>query len=101
MIVEIDGFLDDALRNYAAWQQLRVRDPVRKAEIGKDLDVLLDHNFDLGLIFEDQTPEFLVQAGLLEGTARRLYCRDGILNFMEKNKCPRLDLDDEDHEVRN
>jgi hypothetical protein len=54
MIVEIDGFLDDALRDYAAWQQLSVRDPVRKAEIGKDLDVLLDHNFDLGLIVESE-----------------------------------------------
>jgi hypothetical protein len=100
MLVDINGFLDDMLRDYAAWQQSRVRDPARKAEIGKALNVLLDHNFDLGLIFEDQNPEFLVQAGVLLGTARRFYCRGDILKVMNMNKRPRLDLDDEDHEVR-
>ena len=37
---DIDGFLDDALRAYAAWQQSRYRDPAWKAEIGKALDIL-------------------------------------------------------------
>jgi hypothetical protein len=101
MGLEISGFLDDALRDYAAWQQSRVRDPVRKAEIGKALDVLLQHNFDLGLIFEDQNPDFLVQAGVLLGTARRFCCREDILNFNGMNKRPRLDLEDRDHEDRN
>ncbi|KEF50816.1 uncharacterized protein A1O9_13129 [Exophiala aquamarina CBS 119918] len=100
MAVEIHGFLDDALRNYAAWQQSRVRDPVRKAEIGKALDVLLKHHFDLGLLFEDQTTDFLVQAGVLLGTARRFCYRDDILNCMNKNKRPRLDREVENHEVR-
>ena len=88
--LEISGFLDDALRDYAAWQQSRVRDPVRKAEIGKALDVLLKHGFDLGLIFEDQNPDFLVQAGVLLGTARLFCCREDILNFNSRNKRPRL-----------
>jgi len=47
--IEISGFLVDALWDYAAWQQSRVWDSVRKAEIGKALDVLLQHNFDPGL----------------------------------------------------
>jgi hypothetical protein len=63
--------------------------------------VLLKHGFDLGLIFEDQNPDFLVQAGVLLGTARRFCCREDILNFNSRNKRPRLDLEDRDHEDRN
>ncbi len=87
-----NGFLDDELQEYAAWPQSRVRHPTRKAEIGKALDVLNKHNFDLGLLFKDYEPDFLSKAGVSLGTARRMYCPEDILNF-NRRKRPRLDLE--------
>jgi hypothetical protein len=69
--LSIDGFRDDALREYTAWQQSKVRDPLLKNEYSKACDAALQIGFDLEQIHEKQDADFFIQAGVIRGVAER------------------------------
>jgi hypothetical protein len=69
--IKITGFRDDALRDYTAWQQSNVRDPVLKGEFAKARDAALKVGLDLEQIYEMQNFDFFVEAGVMLGIALR------------------------------
>jgi hypothetical protein len=64
--LNIPGFLDDAVEDYCAWQQSRVKQPTLKAEYKNACKVIIDDGMDLGLIHRDPNPEFLTKRGIKE-----------------------------------
>jgi hypothetical protein len=63
---------DDAVKEYCAWQQSKVRKPPLKAEYIKACDVIIEDGMDLELIREDSDPDFLIKRGVKRGIAKRV-----------------------------
>jgi len=62
--------LDMAVGVYSEWQQSRVVDEIRKADIQKACNLALDDGLDLEQIYEDQDPGFFIRKGVKRGVAR-------------------------------
>lgn len=69
--LDIPEPLDRAVRLYTGWQQSRVDDETRKAEIQKACDLALDDGLDLEQVYKDQDPNFFIKGGVKRGVARR------------------------------
>ncbi|KAF2188820.1 hypothetical protein K469DRAFT_564491 [Zopfia rhizophila CBS 207.26] len=69
--LDIPEPLDMAVRLYSEWQQSRVVDEIRKAEIQKACNLALDDGLDLEQVYEDQDPDFFIKGGVKRGVARR------------------------------
>ncbi|KAK2810293.1 hypothetical protein FQN50_003024 [Emmonsiellopsis sp. PD_5] len=73
--IDIPGFLDEAVEEYARWQLSRVSSEVFKQHVRKACDVALENCLDLQQIYEDNDPDFFVNHGVKTGVARR-FVRD-------------------------
>lgn len=69
--IDIPGFLDRAVEEYAIWHQSWVTNETFKENIQKARDVALENCLDLKQIHEDQDPEYFVEHGVKAGAARR------------------------------
>jgi hypothetical protein len=69
--LDIPEPLDVAVRLYSEWQQSRVVDETRKAEIQKACELALEDGLDLEQVYEDQDPSFFIKNGVKRGVARR------------------------------
>lgn len=69
--IDIPGFLDIAVEEYAIWHQSRVANETFKENIQKARDVALENYLDLKQIHEDQNPEYFVKHGVKARAARR------------------------------
>jgi hypothetical protein len=70
--LNIPGLLDEAVEDYCAWQQSRVKKPTLKVEYKKACDVIIEDGMDLGLIHRDPNPEFLTKRGIKRGIAQHI-----------------------------
>ncbi|KAB8227930.1 uncharacterized protein BDW43DRAFT_316341 [Aspergillus alliaceus] len=68
--VDIPGFLDDAVEEYANWHLSRVSRELYRDHIKKARDVALENGFDLKQI-SGENPDFFVKQGVVIGVARR------------------------------
>ncbi|KIW25422.1 uncharacterized protein PV07_08595 [Cladophialophora immunda] len=93
--LEFPGLRDDALREYATWQQSRVRDPLVKAGFEKAYDVALKEGLFLESIYEEPNPSVFIHKGVPGGVAWYFCRRKDIENFYYGNKRMRLDGGDD------
>lgn len=74
--IDLSGLHDVNLQQYCDWLQSRVQGDTQKADYQKATDFLIDHGFDLDLLYEDPDPAFLINEGKIKvGNARR-YMKD-------------------------
>lgn len=69
--IDIPGYLDIAVEEYAIWHQSRVINETFRENIQKARDVALENCLDLKQIHEDQNPEYFIKHGVKAGAARR------------------------------
>jgi hypothetical protein len=67
--LNIPGQLEEHVEEYAAWHESRVKTPRWKADCKKACDVMINHGVDLNQIRCDRDPQFLIDEGVLKGTA--------------------------------
>ncbi|BAE62811.1 unnamed protein product [Aspergillus oryzae RIB40] len=68
--VDIPGFLDDAVEEYANWHLSRVGREIYRDHIKKARDVALENGLDLQQVSKED-PDFFVKQGVIIGVARR------------------------------
>jgi hypothetical protein len=67
--LDIPGHRDEAVEEYCAWQQSQVRHADQKEAYEKAREVIMDAGMDLGLIYQDPNPKFLIDGGVKRGAA--------------------------------
>jgi hypothetical protein len=70
--LDIPGYLDEQVEDYFAWHQSRVKKRAWKEDYEKAYDVMIKHGKDLDQIRWNPNPKFLIDEGVLEGTAERV-----------------------------
>lgn len=83
--LDIPGYLDEQVMEYCAWQQSRVHSSAWKADCLKACDVLIKNAIDLNLLCAHPDAQFLIDAGVLKGTAQRVVSDVGYWYKSEKN----------------
>ncbi|KAE8441675.1 hypothetical protein EG329_004547 [Mollisiaceae sp. DMI_Dod_QoI] len=69
--LNIPGQLGDQVEGYSAWHESRVKTPRWKADCQKARDAIIKHSVDLNQICCDRDYQFLIDVGVLKGTAKR------------------------------
>jgi hypothetical protein len=70
--LDLPGPRDEAVEDYCAWQQSKVKKPALKVEYQKACDVIIEDGMDLELIHQDPNPDFLIKKGIKRGIAQRV-----------------------------
>lgn len=74
--IDLAGLHDVNLQQYCDWLKSRVQGDTQKADYQRATDFLIDHGFDLDLLYDDPDPTFLINEGKIKvGNARR-YMKD-------------------------
>jgi hypothetical protein len=69
--LDIPGPLEDQVEGYSTWHESRVKTEGWKAACRKACAVMIKHGVDLNQIRRDPDPQFLINEGVLKGTAKR------------------------------
>jgi hypothetical protein len=69
--LNIPGQLEDQVEGYSAWHESRVKTSRWKADCKKARDAMIKHGVDLNQIRCDRDYQFLIDEGVLRGTAKR------------------------------
>jgi hypothetical protein len=86
--LEIPGPRDKAVKDYCAWQQSQVEDPILKEAYEIAYNVMMDDGMDLELIHQDPNPEFLIKGGVKRGPALHIV---GDIEPWAKRMCTRAE----------
>jgi hypothetical protein len=71
-LLNIPSPRDEAVEEYCAWQQSKVKKPTLKVEYQKACDVIIEDGMDLELICQDPNPDFLIKRGVKRGIAKQV-----------------------------
>lgn len=69
--LDIPGPLEGQVKEYCTWHQSRVQTAAWKEDCTKACDVMIKHGIDLNQLRCDRDHQFLIDEGVLKGTAKR------------------------------